>query len=83
MRITKTVRLEDQDVEIDIDGNDAVQAIFGETEGWTPEQLLMRVLNNSAAFFKKIPDEQIGKISDSSRTLIANFFDEQEKRFRP
>lgn len=82
MRITKNIRVPDIDVDVEITGEDAVEAIIGETHGWTPRQLMLRVLNNLAAFFKALPDSVIAELNSDQRGLIAGFFEEQAKRFR-
>ena len=82
MKISKLVSVPDVEVEIEISGEEAVNAILGDQEGWTPRQLLMRAVNNLASFFKKLPDTVIAELNDAQRKLIADFFEEQARRFR-
>jgi hypothetical protein len=82
MKVTKLVSVPDVEIEIEISGEEAVQAILGDEEGWTPRQLLMRAVNNLAAFFKKLPDTIIAELHDEQRKLIADFLEEQARRFR-
>jgi len=82
MRITKMISIPDVEVNIDITGEDAVDAILGETEDWTPRQLLTRVVNNLSSFFKALPDSTIEEFTAEQRRLVAEMFEEQAKRFR-
>lgn len=82
MKITKLVSVPDVEIELEISGEDAVGAIFGDQDGWTPQQLLMRILNNLAAFLKNLPDSVIAELNDVQRKMIADFLAQQSLRFR-
>jgi hypothetical protein len=82
MKVVKLCSVPDVEVEIEISGEEAVNAILGDQEGWTPRQLLMRAVNNLASFFKKLPDTAIAELNGAQRKLIADFFEEQARRFR-
>jgi hypothetical protein len=82
MKFSKLVSIPDVEVEIEITGEEAVNAILGDQERWTPRQLLMRAVNNLASFFKKLPDTVVAELNGDQRKLIADFFEEQARRFR-
>ena len=82
MRITKRIGVPDVEVDIDITGEEAVQAIIGETEGWTPRQLMLRAVNNVAGIFRALPDSVVEEFTPEQRRLVAELFEEQAKRFR-
>jgi hypothetical protein len=82
MKIVKLVSVPDVEVEIEISGEEAVNAILGDQEGWTPRQLLMRAVNNLASFFKKLPDTIVAELNSEQRKLITDFFEDQARRFR-
>jgi hypothetical protein len=82
MKITTMVRMPDQEIEVDIDGNDIVAAMLGETEGYAPDQLIRRAFNNIGAFMQKMPDEAIVRLGPECRNLISNFCLAQASRFK-
>jgi histidinol dehydrogenase len=82
MKILKFVSVPDVEIEVDISGAEAVRAILGDLDGFTPHQLLMRTANNLAAFFKNLPDSVIAELNDAQRKIIADFFEQQSLRFR-
>jgi hypothetical protein len=81
MKLSKLVSV-NAEVEIEITGEEVVNAILGDQEGWTPRQLLKRAVNNLASFFRKLPDTVIAELNGDQRTVIADFFEEQARRFR-
>lgn len=81
MLVTKMVSIPDQEITVEIDGNDIVSGMLGDTEGWRPEQLIRRAFNNIGGFMQKIPDADIGKLSPELRQMIAIFCRTQAERF--
>lgn len=82
MKILKLVRLDDQEIEVEIDGQDAVNAMMEGSDDWTPEQLVRRACNNFIVVLQKLPDSAIDSQTDAVRKIIADALEEQVKRFR-
>lgn len=82
MKIIKIVRLEDQEIEVEIDGQDAVNAMMEGSDELTPEQLVRRVCNNFIVVLQKLPDSAIDGQTVAARKIIADALEDQVKRFR-
>ena len=72
MKTTKWVEFS-KEVEIEFDGNDALAAIMGDTEGYTPEQILKRVINNTCTTIRAMSTEVIAGLTPYTRQLIRSF----------
>jgi hypothetical protein len=81
VKITKWVE-SSQEVTIEIGTDDVICALLEGSENYTPKQAVFTAVNNLAQVFRKLPDSAIAELSPKARTLIADFFSEQEKRFR-
>lgn len=82
MKIRKWVDIR-REIEIEIDGEEAVNAIIDEPcEDWGPKDGLLRACNNCAAFFKRVQDSTIAELNDYQKTVIHAFFEEQAKRYQ-
>lgn len=82
MRVPVWVDLGSREIEVEISGEDAVTAITSEHGDYTPKELLFRICNNVASFFRKLPDAAIAELNVQQRAVIASFFEEQGRRFR-
>jgi hypothetical protein len=81
--ITKQwVDLGSREIEVVIDGQDAVNAILEGSEEWTPDQLVRRAASNFISTLRKIPDSVIAEQSPEVRKIIADALAEQAERFR-
>ncbi|MGC1780883.1 MAG: hypothetical protein WA708_00015 [Acidobacteriaceae bacterium] len=82
MKISKWIELPGQEIEIEIDGNDAANAILNGSDDWTPEQLVRRVCNNFLSVFQKLPDAAIAAQTPEVRKIVADVMEAQAARFR-
>lgn len=82
MRITKSVDLGTQEVEVHIDGADVVAALYDDTEGWAPKQLVMRYFNNLGGLLNNLPQAAIDDLNDVQQQVIRDFLKGQLLRFR-
>ncbi len=78
MRIKKWINIE-QEVDIDLTSED-ICGIYT----LDPESVdsILRAVNDVVCFLRGIPSGKIAEMSDSTRTLISEFFLEQSKRYR-
>jgi len=81
MKVTKWVEFSTE-VEIDIDGADAVAAIIGDTDGWTPDALIKRAINNVGSLIRNLGPDVVASLTPEARAIIRTFCLEQAERFR-
>ena len=82
MKVAVWVDIPSQEIEVEIDGLNAVNAILEGCEEWTPEQLVRRASNNFISVLRKLPDAEIAKQPENIRKIIADALEEQVMRFR-
>ena len=82
MKVPVYVDLGSREIEVEISGEDAVVAITSEPGDYTSKELLFRICNNVAIFLHKLPDSAVAELNHHQRNVIANFFEEQGRRFR-
>lgn len=81
MKIVKYVAIPDQEVTIDISGEEAVEAICDKSLAESP-RLLCMACSNIAGFLRHVPNDMIAQLNEKQRELIANFLREQAGRFQ-
>jgi hypothetical protein len=82
MKVITMVDLGSKEIEVEIDAQDAVNAILEGCEDMTPERAVLRACNNFIVFLRKLPDEAIVLPTEHARKIIADALDEQVKRLR-
>jgi len=82
VRVTKWIEIPGQEIEIEISGADAVEAMLEGSEEWTPEQLVLSACNNFLTTIQRLPDAAIAAQTPEVRKLVADVFEVQAKRFR-
>lgn len=83
MKITKYIDLPGQEIDVEICAADVLTALLEGSEDLTPKHAVIRAANNLAKVFRGLPLSAIEELTINQRELIANFFEEQAKRFRP
>jgi hypothetical protein len=81
MKVMCWVSVPDQEIEVNIDGADAVNAILGGAEDWTSDQLLRKACNNFLVMLQNMPDSEIAKQPQEVRKIIGDVMESQAKRF--
>jgi len=80
MIVTKWVDVSKEvEVEIEVSLDDITRAIRQDTER---EEMVLIGINNTAGFFRAIPDDVIAGLKDKTKKVIADFLEEQMKRFQ-
>lgn len=80
MKIVKYVAVPDQEVIVDISGEEAVEAICDESQ--TKSLILMKMaIAQIGEFLRHVPDDMISQLAEKQRELIADFLREQAARF--
>ena len=82
MKVTTCVRIEDQEIEVNVSIEDITAALDEIPEMERPIQALIGI-NNIVRFLKAITDELIAGMTEKQRELVRNFLDEQSNRYKP
>jgi hypothetical protein len=83
VKVAKFIDIPSVEVEIEISGEEAMQAIVDDPGDWSWDGRLKYIVNHLAQFFKQLPDDIIAQQNDGVKQIIATFFREQAERFVP
>ena len=70
-----------EEIELEIDGREAAQAILGDGPLLPTQSDLKYLLNRVGAFIKGVGDEEIARMTPEVRAMVADFLRSQAARF--